>query len=203
MNTHVTTAMLLSLMLAGCAAQGLSRDANPMNVEVCRQDAGCSMQARPGAATPSAETGMSDAAAVQRIEALQAHATEDPRAAFDLGLRFFRGDGVRRDTYQALSWMRMAAERGHVPAQLALGRFYLSGLEEMGSDPAEAESWLTAAARHGDAEAARLLGEARKARQDEQAWWQWREARRQRWLDDWRRGYGYYLVWHGNGWRDR
>ncbi|MCK5437659.1 MAG: sel1 repeat family protein, partial [Desulfobulbaceae bacterium] len=87
-----------------------------------------------------------------RIPALEALAQQDPRAAYDLGLRFFRGDGVRQDSYQAIQWMRNAAERGDIDAQKALGRLYLTGLEEMGSDPQEAEKWLRIAAGRGDKE---------------------------------------------------
>jgi TPR repeat protein len=93
---------------------------------------------------------------------------KDPRAAYDLGLRYFRGDGVRQDSYQALKWMRDAAERGYLKAQTAVGRLYLMGLEEMGSDPAEAEKWLSIAAGRGDKEAKTLLAQA--TRQSRMRW---------------------------------
>ncbi|MEM1458620.1 tetratricopeptide repeat protein, partial [Bifidobacterium animalis] len=85
-----------------------------------------------------------------RIAALKDAAKREPKAAYDLGLRYFRGDGVRQDSYQALNWMREAAERGNLQAQKALGAFYLFGLEEMGSDPREAEKWLSIAVSRGD-----------------------------------------------------
>ncbi|AGK49142.1 putative sel1-like repeat protein [Burkholderia thailandensis MSMB121] len=50
-----------------------------------------------------------------RIAALKERAKTEPKAVYDLGLRYFRGDGVRQDSYQAL------------------GVFYLFGLEEMGA----------------------------------------------------------------------
>ncbi|MDR6497087.1 hypothetical protein J2785_000229 [Burkholderia ambifaria] len=46
-----------------------------------------------------------------RIVALKQAAKAQPKAAYDLGLRYFRGDGVRQDSYQARKWMRDAAER--------------------------------------------------------------------------------------------
>jgi TPR repeat protein len=60
---------------------------------------------------------------------------QDPRAAYDLGLKYFRGDGLRQDSYPALKWMREAAEHGNLKAQKVIGRVYLTGLEEMGPDP--------------------------------------------------------------------
>ena len=203
-KAHVTTALMLSLALTGCAASAPSRDGDHADAEACRQEAGCTEQAQPQAdISLAAEVPPAETAGARRITVLEARAGQDPRAAFDLGLRFFRGDGVTRDTWRALSWMRRAAEQGHVPAQLALGRLYLSGLEEMGADPAAAESWLEPAARQGNAEARTLLAEARQARRDAQAWQQWQAAQRPVLLGYWRHGYPYYLYWHGGGWRDR
>lgn len=139
-----------------------------------------------------------------RLPALLAAAEADPRGAHDLALRYLRGDGIRRDPYQALRWMRDAAERGDLRAQGALGRLYLTGLEEMGADYAEAETWLSLAASRGDREAARLAEEAAALRDEEQAYQtalrRWREvATIPSWYDSpyyggWvrgPRGYGY------------
>jgi TPR repeat protein len=65
--------------------------------------------------------------------------------------------------------MRDAAERGNLKAQMALGRLYLTGLEEMGADPGEAEKWLSITSSKGDKEAADLLKDATKARRSKQA----------------------------------
>ena len=142
----------------------------------------------------------SDPEGDKRTAALTAVAEKDPRAAHDLGLRYFRGDGVPQNTFQALQWMRSAGERGDLRAQNALGRFYLSGLQEMGADPAEAERWLTMAAGRGDKEAAKLLPEATAAKNDEQAAYRWREAHRKTWYGYWYAGYPYYWVWGPTGW---
>jgi len=107
------------------------------------------------------------------IAALEAIAARDPSAAYDLALRFFRGDGVRQDSYRSIKWMRDAAEKGDLNAQMALGRLYLTGLGEMGSDPGEAQKWLTITASRGDQEASTLLKEATQARQSEQAEYRW------------------------------
>lgn len=103
-------------------------------------------------------------------EALEARAVDDPEAAFDLAMRLFRGDAaIERNAYQALQWMRRAGERGNERAQLALGQLYMSGLEEMGTDLREAESWLIQAAAQGNGEAAELLEEIRPALADQRA----------------------------------
>lgn len=83
-------------------------------------------------------------------------------------------DGVRQDSYQALNWMREAAEHGNLSAQKALGAFYLFGLEEMGFGPAEAEKWLSIAVSRGDEESKKLLDEARNAKQSEADDYKWR-----------------------------
>ncbi len=135
-----------------------------------------------------------------RIPALEALAKEDPRAAHDLALRLFRGDGVRKDSYKALQWMRDAAERGDLGAQKAVGRVYLTGLEEMGSDPREAETWLTIAAGRGDEEAAQLLIEATEARKNEDAAYQLRTRWQPVFYNYWYSGYPYYWRWRNGVW---
>ena len=131
---------------------------------------------------------------------VEALAEKEPRAAYDLGLRYFRGDGVRQDSYKALSWMRSAAERGHLEAQKALGRFYLTGLEEMGSDPREAEKWLSIAASRGDAESGRLLAEAGAARKSDEDYWKWQQRWRGVFYDHWYRRYPYLGHWRDGYW---
>ena len=135
-----------------------------------------------------------------RIPALEELAREDPRAAHDLALRFFRGDGVRKNSFKALQWMRDAAERGDLGAQKAVGRLYLTGLEEMGSDPREAEAWLTIAAGRGDEEAAQLLEEATAARKSEDAAYQLRTRWRPVFYNSWYSGYRYYSRWRNGVW---
>lgn len=99
--------------------------------------------------------------------------------------------------------MRNAAERGDLQAQLAVGRFHLMGLEEMGADPAEAEKWLSMAACRGNPEAQKQLTEASAAKQTEQALYQWRERHRTSWYGWWATGYAYYAYygyWGPAGW---
>jgi TPR repeat protein len=135
-----------------------------------------------------------------RIAALVALAEREPAAAYDLGLRYFRGDGVGQDGHKALTWMRSAAERGHLEAQKALGRLYLTGLEEMGPDPGEAERWLSITAGRGDTEALALLAEARAARRSEESEWKWRQHQQAILREQWYRQYRYYGHWRSGRW---
>lgn len=182
------------LGLAGCAAQSpeaqLSR---PSTVRVCHGNA-CVEQDRRAGSMPS-EAGQED----PRLQALAQIAERDANGAYDLGLRLLRGDGVQRNSHEALQWLRKAGDNGHSQAQLALGRIYLMGLEEMGSDPAEAESWLMRAAASGSAEARDLLVPAREAKKDEQHSYQVREAYRKSWIT-WYGTAPYYWVWGPSGW---
>ncbi|MCB1890028.1 MAG: sel1 repeat family protein [Rhodocyclaceae bacterium] len=172
--------LLASLLALSACVQTPVKD----TVRIC-DDRGCADRPRDHASfDPRADE---DPEAVRRQAALETLARKDPRAAYDLGLRFYRGDGVRQDSYQALRWMRDAAERGDLEAQKAVGRFYLTGLEEMGSDPQAAEKWLGIAASRGDEEAADLLEEAREAKRSDVAY--------RRWLGHWRGVFhGYWFT---------
>ncbi|MDR1661389.1 MAG: sel1 repeat family protein [Azoarcus sp.] len=178
-----------ALSLGGCA-QPAKRD----TVMVC--DPHCSERSRNQTNQDLKDTGDDDG----KIAALEEAAKNNARAAYDLSLRYFRGDGITRDSYKALSWMRVAAEKGNFAAQKALGRLYLTGLEEMGRDPREAQTWLSLAASRGDKESAELLAEAEAARRSEEAEWKWLHRWRPlvwRW---WYSGYSYYGTWNGRYW---
>ncbi|BFM06635.1 tetratricopeptide repeat protein [Halioxenophilus aromaticivorans] len=136
----------------------------------------------------------------EEMIALEKLAAKEPKAAYDLALRLFRGDGVKQDSYESLQWMRKAAERGSLDAQKALGRLYLTGLEEMGSDPAEAEKWLMIAAGRGDKESEELLAEASAAKKNEQNYYQWRTRWRNVFYGYWYRGYRYLGYWRSGYW---
>ncbi|GGC00016.1 hypothetical protein GCM10007205_06680 [Oxalicibacterium flavum] len=183
------------------AAAALSACASPNQrsetVRICDEQ-GCSDRPR-NSSTFVPEDSISPAEA-EKIAKLTALAENDPRAAFDLGLRYFRGDGITKNSYEALNWMRHAAERGDVEAQLAVGRFYLMGLEEMGSDPAEAETWLSLAASRGNAEAAKLLKQAQQAKKDEIEYRRWVNAHRLYWYGYWANGYVYRGYWRDTAW---
>ena len=194
------TFLMLSMVagLAACAAQSPADQLSPQSptVRLCNGNT-CTDHDRRVATAQSAPDH-----ADHRMQALATVAERDANAAYDLGLRLLRGDGVERNSYQALQWLRKAGDNGHMQAQLALGRIYLMGFEEMGSDPAEAEAWLARAAAKGSKEARELLPQAQAAKKDEQSLYLVREAYRKSWLA-WYSGYPYYWVWGRAGWHPR
>jgi len=87
----------------------------------------------------------------------------DPQAQCDLGFRFDKGDGVKKDEYNAYTWFKLAAEQGYAVAQRQLGFRYEKGLDGTPKDFAKAIEWYEKAAaagmmRWGDAEAQDRLG---------------------------------------------
>lgn len=186
--------LLLSFLLASLAAGAQTAE---KTIRIC-DDMGCSDRPRNSATLDA--TFDANPEETRRIAALTQLANKDPKAAFDLGLRYFRGDGIKRDSYQALRWVREAGDHGNQQAQLALGRFYLMGLEEMGSDPQEAEKWLLLASGSGNKEAKKLLAEAQAAKKTDQENYRWREIYRQSWYGWWATGYVYYWAWGPSGW---
>lgn len=191
----IRTLILIPLIaIAGCSTSPTTGG----TVRIC-DDTGCSERFKQQFAFDAADT-TPDENADERIVALNAAATSEPRAAYDLGLRYFRGDGVRQDSYQALVWMRRAAEGGDLAAQKALGSFYLAGLEEMGPDPQEAEKWLSIAVSRGDEASRPLLLQASQAKQNEQAYYRWRTQWRDVYLRLWHSGYPYQGYWRMRVW---
>lgn len=82
--------------------------------------------------------------------------TEDERGAdeaFALGLKYKEGDGVEQNNETAIEYFKIAANLGHVQAQLAVGGYYY-----MKNDCVEAAKWLQMAADLGNAEALFNLG---------------------------------------------
>lgn len=186
--------LCLSLLLVSSAA--LAQD----TIRIC-DASGCSDRPRNSASFEAELAAQPDPAQDPKLLALEAMAAKDPRAAYDLGLRFFRGDGVKKDGYLAIKWMRDAGERGDFKAAQALGRFYLFGLEEMGPDPGEAERWLMMAADKGDKEAKKLLAQARKAKEQARTDYEWRETvRKNGWVAGWYSGYAYRTYWRDGRW---
>lgn len=192
---------LAALSLAGCATkkQTPEEQITPQDtVRIC-DNSGCSDRSRDTASFQGAPV---DPEAERRLQALTDLAENNPSAAYDLGLRLLRGDGVERNSYQALQWLRKAGDGGHTEAQFAVGRLYLMGFEEMGSDPQEAEAWLTRAAGNGHKGARALLPDAQAAKKDEQSAYRVREANRTAW-SAWYSRQPYYWVWRTRGWYQR
>ena len=71
---------------------------------------------------------------------------------FEMGRRYYNGEGVEQDYTHAALWYMEAAEQGHAKAQFNLGMCYRNG-EGAEKDGNQAAYWLKKAARQGDAEA--------------------------------------------------
>lgn len=192
--TYFFLPILLGVLLTACVQTEAQRTMRVHN------SSGYSVQPSNSSSTaPSSNEAHSDEG--ENIADLEDLAKKDPQAAYDLGIRFFRGDGVRQDSYRALQWMRDAAERGDLDAQKAVGRLYLTGLDEMGEDPREAEKWLTIAASQGDQEAERLLKEATKARRNDADFHRWKSRWQPVFYRAWHSDYSYKYYWRGGYWR--
>lgn len=196
MTKYLGWVPLSVFILTGCAAQSPAEQlSRTETVRVCTGSQ-CVDQHR---STVTAQTPASDPEAERRLEALTRLAEQNPKAAYDLALRFLRGDGMERNSYQAIEWLRKAGDQGLVEAQFALGRIYLVGFEEMGADPAEAEAWLSRAAAKKHKEALRLLPQAQAAKKQEHAQYQVRETDRKSW-GVWYTTAPYYWHWSGASW---
>ena len=83
--------LISALLLASGATFAQSGE---KTVRIC-DDSGCSDRPRSSATfDPTRDDNPEE---TKRVAALEDLARKDPRAAYDLGLRFFRGDGVRQD----------------------------------------------------------------------------------------------------------
>jgi TPR repeat protein len=76
----------------------------------------------------------------------------DASAQFNLGVRYELGDGVPKDSKEAVKWYRLAAENGNASAQS-----YLGGVVK---DAKESVKWYLMAAEQGDVYAQYFLGTA-------------------------------------------
>ena len=69
----------------------------------------------------------------------------DRQAQYQLGILYYRGDGVVQDYGQAAKWFRRAAERGDADAQFNLGLLYAEG-KGMPKNLVRARMWFALAA---------------------------------------------------------
>lgn len=117
-------------------------------------------------------------------EALRTRAEKgDAKAQYDLGCRYYSGEGVHQSHVEAAKWYRKAADQGDTTAQWKLGCCYHLG-HGVPQDCAEAVKWYLKAAERGNATAQLDLGgcyfEGQIVKQDyaEAAKW-WRKAAEQ------------------------
>ncbi|PTW62108.1 localization factor PodJL [Breoghania corrubedonensis] len=76
----------------------------------------------------------------------------NPRAQFEIALRYTEGKGVPADLVKAAEWYKRAAEGGLAPAQYRLGSFYEKG-RGVQKNLAEARKWYQRAADQGNVKA--------------------------------------------------
>ena len=72
-------------------------------------------------------------------------------AQFQLGMRYFNGQGVGQDYAKAAEWVQKAADKGSVAAMVQLGVIYMRGLG-VDQDKAKSASWFLRSAE-GDSRA--------------------------------------------------
>jgi len=78
-------------------------------------------------------------------------------ANYNLGVMYFKGEGVKPDHLQGLEFFKKAGEQGHANAQFILGTLYDKG-EDVLQDRAVAAKWYRKAAEQGHAQAQFNLG---------------------------------------------
>lgn len=81
----------------------------------------------------------------------------DEVAAFNLGVLYARGLGVKQDQAEAVRWYRQSAIAGYADAQFNLGAAYYRG-QGVAKNLSQAVSWWTRAARQGHPQALYNLG---------------------------------------------
>ncbi len=78
-------------------------------------------------------------------------------AAYNLGVLYHQGLGLKKNMKEAIHWYKVAAEQGHPEAQYNLGIAFIEGIG-VPYDPAAAAKYFEAAAASGVVEAAYNLG---------------------------------------------
>lgn len=65
-------------------------------------------------------------------------------AQYNLGLLYYKGEGVSVDASQGAQWLRKSAEQGLVDVQVMMGGIYATGNgfpRLIGATPCQSESW--------------------------------------------------------------
>jgi TPR repeat protein len=73
----------------------------------------------------------------------------EPRAQYDLGVLYDKGQGVPQSDQEAMRWYRLAADQGEPRAQYNLGLMYLNG-QGVRADPVIAYYLISLSAAQGD-----------------------------------------------------
>ena len=65
----------------------------------------------------------------------------DSKSQYEIGFMYLLGEGTKKDTTQAVKWLKNAAETGHVSAYDLLIQIYEEGTPEIAKDSASAAEW--------------------------------------------------------------
>ena len=76
----------------------------------------------------------------------------DPETQFDIGNKYYHGEGVAQDYNEAIKWYFLAADQGCAPAQNDLGLSYTKG-HGVNQNDYTAMGWFRRAADQGNSEA--------------------------------------------------
>ena len=74
------------------------------------------------------------------------------QAQYELGTKYYNGDGVKKNHAEAFKWWLSAAKNGHAKAQCAVASLYYAG-DGVKMNKKEAFKWYLRAAENGDASA--------------------------------------------------
>lgn len=85
---------------------------------------------------------------------------DDPQAQYYVGRMYEKGQGVRQEASEVVTWYRRSAEDGYAPAQYRLAVGYAFGYAGLKRDQREAAKWLRKSAEGGYRRAQKILGRA-------------------------------------------
>ncbi|NKB54354.1 MAG: hypothetical protein GKR97_19455 [Rhizobiaceae bacterium] len=123
---------------------------NPISEPAVETDKPVVNAKKQGTATPK---NVYDVSANAGPAALIAAASSgDPKALFQLGMRYSDGDNVTRNMTESAKWFKRSADAGFAPAQYSLGSLYEKGIG-VERNIATATSWYEKAALQGNARA--------------------------------------------------
>tara|TARA_Y100001934_G_C12161357_1_gene682119 strand:- start:281 stop:766 length:486 start_codon:yes stop_codon:yes gene_type:complete len=74
------------------------------------------------------------------------------RAQYNLGLMYYKGQGVTQDYKEAVKWLRLSAEQGLAGGQYNLGMKYYEG-QGVPQDYVSAHMWFNLSGSNGDKDA--------------------------------------------------
>lgn len=149
-GARASLAVALLSLAAPFAHAGAAEDAEQAEQEFARGNLVTSMQlwrkaANAGYAPAQARLGDVLDKAEEDTEAVNWYrkASDQGNAAgeFGLGQMYGKGEGVKRDDEQARKYIARAAEKGYLPAVIAMAEMYKSGTLGMQVDLAQSASW--------------------------------------------------------------